>query len=233
MINDSISVFLPVRKGSQRVINKNTRKFANFDGGLLELKLNQLIKVTSINEIILSTNDEASLKTGKVFSKISSKIKIIERPDNLASSSTNLTDLVKYVPTVCSFNHILWTHVTSPFVEAIDYDYAIGLYFRALNHGHDSLMSVVKFNNYLWSKKKNDLINRVSDQRWPQTQDLEDLYEINSAIFLASRKIYCDNFDRIGTKPELYIQDRIKSFDIDWEDDFALAELIYKKNNGY
>jgi CMP-N-acetylneuraminic acid synthetase len=233
MIKNKVSVFLPIRKGSQRVVNKNTRKFAHFNKGLLELKLNQLIKVTSISEIILSTNDEASIEIGREFSHISNKIRIIKRPENLSLSSTNLTDLVKYVPKICVSDHILWTHVTSPFVEAVDYDYAIELYLKALNQGYDSLMSVRKFNNYLWSKKKNDIINRVSDQRWPQTQDLEELYEINSAIFIASRKIYVDNFDRIGTKPELFIQDSIKSFDIDWEDDFTLAELIYKKNNEY
>lgn len=231
MKNNSVSVFLPVRKGSQRVTNKNTRKFVHFNGGLLDLKLNQLIKVNSISEIILSTNDEASLKIGKAFNHISKKIRIIERPDNLALSSTNLTDLVKYVPTICTSEHILWTHVTSPFVDEIEYNHAIEHYFKALSLGYDSLMSVEKFNNFLWSKKNNDIINRVTEQRWPQTQDLEELYEINSAIFLASRKIYCDNLDRIGVKPELFIQDSIKSFDIDWEDDFTLAELIYKKNH--
>ncbi len=39
-----IDVFLPCRKQSSRVKNKNTRKFANINLGLLEIKLNQLLK---------------------------------------------------------------------------------------------------------------------------------------------------------------------------------------------
>ena len=45
MSSDSIAVFLPVRKGSKRVENKNTKPFAGFQNGLLELKLKQLIKI--------------------------------------------------------------------------------------------------------------------------------------------------------------------------------------------
>ena len=45
-------------KKSQRLRNKNIRKFANFNFGLLELKIKQLLKVKLINEIIISTDDE-------------------------------------------------------------------------------------------------------------------------------------------------------------------------------
>jgi hypothetical protein len=43
MIMDTISFFLPARKGSQRVKNKNTRPFAGIQGVLLENKLNRLL----------------------------------------------------------------------------------------------------------------------------------------------------------------------------------------------
>ena len=39
-----INVFLPCKKGSSRVRNKNKRIFANVDHGLLRIKLNHLIK---------------------------------------------------------------------------------------------------------------------------------------------------------------------------------------------
>lgn len=229
---EPVSVFLPTRKGSERVINKNTRKFAGVANGLLEVKLKQLLQTKLLDEIVLSSNDEASLEFGSKLSKEEKRLKIIERPDDLALSSTNLLDLVNYVPSICSMPHILWTHVTSPFVIAEDYDNAVKTYFQRLNEGYDSLMSVKTIQNFLWSKEKNDLINRMTDIKWPRTQDLMPLYEIDSAFFISSKNIYLNNKDRIGVKPFLMEQSGYKSFDVDWEDDFEMAELIYKHTNG-
>jgi CMP-N-acetylneuraminic acid synthetase len=227
----TVSVFLPTRKGSERVANKNTRDFCGFTNGLLEVKLNQLLRTKLIHEIVLSSNDDASLEYGAKLSKKESRLKIIERPEILALSSTNLIDLVKYVPLVCNMSHILWTHVTSPFVISEDYDNAIKTYFHSLDENYDSLMSVKPIQNFLWSREKNDLINRLTDIKWPRTQDLMPLYEIDSALFIASKSIYLGNQDRIGVKPFLMEQSGHKSFDVDWEDDFKLAELIYKHIN--
>lgn len=223
----SLAIFLPTRRGSERVINKNTRKFAEFEGGLLELKLNQLIEL-DVNEIILSSNDEESIKIAKKFQSAHSKLKIDVRPDHLGSSSTSLTELIKYVPSLTSCEHILWTHVTSPMVTSEIYLKSIVEYYKHLKSGFDSLMSVTPFQNFLWNEVDNDLVNRKGDERWPKTQDLETLYEINSAIFITPREIYEQHVDRVGKKPFLYQMNRLESLDVDWEDDFKIAEAVYE-----
>ena len=55
---DKIAFFLPARKGSERVKNKNTRSFAGIEGGLVENKIRQLLSTKHVDEIILSTYDE-------------------------------------------------------------------------------------------------------------------------------------------------------------------------------
>ncbi len=224
----SIAVFLPTRKGSQRVPNKNTRPFAGFQDGLLELKLKQLVKL-KVDEIILSTNDEVSIEIAKKIIVVHSNLKLDIRPDVLASGTTNLSDLIAYVPTLTNCEHILWTHVTSPFVDAELYKISIEKYENSLNQGFDSLISVTPFQNFLWSREENDIINRIGEKRWPQTQDLKKLYEINSAIFLSHRSIYESQGDRVGKKPYLFEMNKIQSLDIDWEDDFKIAEAVYEK----
>lgn len=62
---DKIAFFLPTRKGSERVKNKNTRPFAGIEGGLIENKIRQLLCCEKIDEIILSTNDETCMKVAK------------------------------------------------------------------------------------------------------------------------------------------------------------------------
>ena len=56
-----INVFLPCRKKSSRVKNKNTKKFADINFGLLEIKLEQLLRSKLINKIYISTNDKKNI----------------------------------------------------------------------------------------------------------------------------------------------------------------------------
>lgn len=225
---NDISVFLPVRAGSERVKNKNTRPFANYSKGLLELKIKQLLAIKGIKEIVVSTNDIKCLEIALEFQQTNNLIRIDNRPDFLACSNTSLVDLVKYVPKIIKSEHVLWTHVTSPFINTEDYNAAINTYLKALFEGFDSLMSVVRFKNFLWDKDKNDIINRVNNERWPRTQDLKDLYEIDSGIFIAHRNIYINKCDRVGQKPYLFENDKLKAFDIDWEADFKIAEALHQ-----
>ena len=93
-------------------------------------------------------------------------------------------------------------------------------------------MSVTPFQNFLWKRKENDLINRRGEERWPKTQDLETLYEINSAIFITPRKVYEQNLDRVGENPYLFEMNKLESLDVDWEDDFKIAEAVYESIKG-
>lgn len=222
-----ISVFLPCRAGSERVPHKNTRTFANVEGGLLKIKLQQLVACNAIDSIVLSTNDEEVIQLAETVS--SDKIRIDRRPEHLATSSTSTDDLVKYVPTIITEGAVLWTHVTSPFIDGKIYEEAIDAYKNALSKGdHDSLMSVTALRTFIWNKEGAVNYDR-NKEKWPRTQTIEPLYEINSGIFLADIDIYRNLEDRIGKKPFLFENNDIDSFDIDWEEDFFIAEAIYKK----
>lgn len=225
-----ITFFLPTRKGSKRVINKNTKRFANFNGGLFELKLTQLIKSNKLTEIIVSSNDEICLEIANEFLRVDKRIKIDKRPESLCLDSTNISDLVQYVPTITNSEHILWGHVTTPMVDHKIYDDAIENYQEQLNNKYDSLVSVSRLQNFLLNKKS-EIINNNTNIEWPRTQDLEILFEINHAIFLTSRNNYMNLKNRIGKKPYIYEMDKIHSIDVDWEDDFLIAESIYEKLN--
>jgi CMP-N-acetylneuraminic acid synthetase len=224
-----ICFFLPTRKGSQRVKSKNTRPFAGISGGILELKLRQLAECKTLSNIVLSTNDEFSMEIAEKIDPKQSKIKVIQRPDHLCLDTTVLTDLIKYVPEIVKENHIIWGHTTTPFVKAEDYDAGIEKYFSKLEEGYDSLISVMPLQNFLLDQKGDVFNYDAGANRWPRTQDLPVLYEVNHAMFITSRDIYQKESNRIGSKPYLYEQDKIKSFDIDWIDDFLIAEAIYDK----
>lgn len=221
-----VTVFLPCRAGSERVPRKNTKPFSDIEGGLVSIKLQQLLKVKSVDRIVVSTNDEEVIKIAKRFED--KKVVIDIRPENLASSETSTDDLINYVPKIIAFGHILWTHVTSPFLEASHYESAIETYQKNLeNKTFDSLMSVNSVQTFLWDA--NGSINYDRNvEKWPRTQTIKKLYEINSGIFINSRANFIKHRDRIGENPFLLETEGYSSFDIDWPEDFVMAELIYK-----
>lgn len=227
---EKIAFFLPTRKGSERVKNKNTRPFAGIEGGLVENKIKQILSTKKVDEILFSSNDEKCLEVAQRYS-FDSRMKIIERPDYLCLSSTNLQDLICYVPTITDADHILWGHVTTPLAGAEEYDKAIDLYLSRLKDGYDSLVGVTELKNFLLNEE-GKLINNTTDIPWPRTQDLQPLYEINHTIFLAKREVYTEQKNRLGKKVLLHVMDEICSKDIDWEDDFKIAEIMYENLYG-
>lgn len=230
-MKEKIAFFLPTRKGSERVKNKNTKPFAGIEGGLMENKIKQLIETKLLDEIILSTNDETCMTIAEKYAAKDSRVRIDPRPEELCLSSTNLQDLICYVPTITDAEHILWGHVTTPLAGAAQYDAGIQLYLDNLKNGYDSLVGVTELKNFLLNKE-GKLVNNSTNVPWPRTQDLEPIYPINHTMFLAKREVYVEQKNRLGKKILLNVMDELHSFDIDWPDDFVIAEIMYKNIYG-
>jgi len=218
-----VTCFLPCRKGSERVKNKNIRPFSSYSNGLIEIKLKQLSEVKEIDTIILSTNDEEIIRYAEL-SGIRNLI-IHRRDDELASSQTSTDDLVTHAQTLISDGHILWTHVTSPFLNSSAYRKIILSYKEGLEQGYDSLMTTSLIQSFVWGKNGPINYDR-SVEKWPRTQTIQPLHEINSAVFLSSVGIYTNKKDRIGDNPKLYPLNKIEGLDIDWPEDFQIADCL-------
>jgi CMP-N-acetylneuraminic acid synthetase len=217
--------FLPCRKGSERVENKNTKRFANIDGGLISIKLNQLLSVDEIDEIFLTTNDDSILEYASSLGE--ERVIIDQRDEDLCSSSTSTDELIQYAANNISEGILLWTHVTSPFVTTRIYEDAIRAYSDNVISGNsDSLMSVNEIHKFIWSANSPVNYDRKIE-KWPRTQTLSALYEVNSAIFMADSEIYRSKLDRIGENPYMMTLSNLIAHDIDWEEDWTIAEQIY------
>jgi len=220
---NKVNVFLPCRKGSERVPRKNIKPFAGYNNGLIEIKLKQLIETKHIDAIYLSTNDDEILEYAASLND--PRIQLHKRIEELSSSQTSTDQLVAYALELIKEDEILWTHVTSPFLTSQAYDQIIEKYFDAKKNGYDSLMTSNLIHGFLWNQNGPINYNREKE-KWPRTQTLEPINEINSAVFLASVDIYRDFGDRIGQNPCLYPLDKVQGFDIDWQDDFNIAQAM-------
>ena len=222
-----ITAFLPCRKGSQRIPNKNIKNFAGIEGGLLKIKIDQLLQCKKVDRIVVSSNDTRVLDYANILKN--EKLIIDHRPDHLGSSDTTTDSLISYVANLVDTGHILWTHVTSPFMNSHDYDNLISTYFESLDKEYDSLMTVLKLQGFIWDKNGPISYTR-NELKWPMTQNIEPLYEIDSGAFISSVSNYIAYQDRIGKKPFLYEQDKMKSIDIDWPEDFSFAEILWQRH---
>jgi CMP-N-acetylneuraminic acid synthetase len=218
-----ITCFLPCRKGSERVPRKNIKPFAGYPNGLIEIKIKQLLNSELIDEIVVSTNDEEILKYLADYK--SKKLIIHKRIDSLCTGETSTDEIITHAHNLIPDSIILWTHVTSPFVVSSDYDKIIQTYYMVQKKGYDSLMTTNLIHGFLWDDNGPINYNR-SIEKWPRTQTIKPIHEINSAVFINHSDNYKLYSDRIGIRPYLYNLDKIKGFDIDWNEDFIIAESI-------
>ena len=224
------SIFFPLRAGSSRVPRKNTRNFHPDGRSLFEYKMDQLSLISDkFHEIIVSTNDHEIIEQ---FSKktYSQNVKLLLRPAELCQSNTKVQDLINYAVETTSGDVIFWIHATAPFVDQDDYIEALRLYeTSSIKNSNDSLMSVNVIQNFIWSGNDKSFINvDRTINPWPNTQDIKPLYEINHAFYINSRQNYLKLKDRIGLRPALYLCSGVKSIDIDWQDDFIIAQELIK-----
>jgi len=232
LTSETLTAFLPCRKGSERVPHKNTRPFSGVQEGLVGIKLRQLFSSSHIDHIVLSTDDPFIFELCDTPEfKSQKRFTILPRPAELALSSTTTDALIKHVADIISSGHILWTHVTSPFIGASTYDAIIKAYWSSLKEGYDSLMTVTQFQNFLWDENRPLNYDR-SVEKWPRTQTLNPLHIINSGAFIAPAKTYKEQHDRVGKNPKLFRLDHFQELDIDRINEFEFCETLWPLKGG-
>lgn len=221
-----ISFFIPIRKNSKRIKNKNIKKIGRNKFGLTEIKLKQIlkfIKLRSIDkvlkkekfEFVISSDDQRVLNYVRKFDEI----KVHKRSSKL-STDHSLDKLIKLVPKICNGNYILWTHVTSPFFNEMSYVKFIKKFLNKKRQFKSAFTANhIKTFIYNYDKKK-WISHNYLKKKWPRTQDLDKIYAVNSAAFIAERNVYNKYQDRIDKRPlPIHISSR-ESFDVDDIDDF-------------
>ena len=227
-----ISFFIPIRKNSKRVKNKNIKRIGHFKYGLTEIKINQLKKVRNLflkkyklkTEFIVSTDS----RIVKNYIQKFRWLKIHNRTKELAKDDC-LDQLIEEVPKLCGGQYILWTHVTSPCFDHISYEKMILKFLRS-NKKYDSAFSADLIGTFIINDSYKWVSHNYFKKKWPRTQDLKKHYSVNSAAFIAKRSIYTKNKDRLCKKPLPYVTETGKGFDIDTEEDLNFYKQNFYKN---
>jgi N-acylneuraminate cytidylyltransferase len=215
-----ITAVIPIRKGSQRVKNKNIRPFSNTT--LLEIKITTLLQVSEIDEIIINTNSDAAIELVEQDFPVS-KVKIHKREEYYASSECSGSDFFRHLGEVTDTDIFLYTPCTSPFIKPETVSKCIAQFLS--NQECDSLATVSSVKEFLWLDSKP--VN-YDPTNAPNSQNLPNIVALNFGTSVISKDNLIKYCNIIGHNPQFVITDEIESIDIDTPLDFYLAEQIYK-----
>ena len=213
---------VPIRKGSQRVKNKNFRPFAGKN--LLIHKIELLKKVDFIDEIIINTDSDQAISISRELD-----VKYFKRDDYFASSKCPNSDFWKNIAENTKSEFIMFTNCTSPMIKLSTYQNIIKIFNEVLeNSNFDSVNTVTELKEFLF--KDNEPLNFKTNET-PNSQDLPDIVKLNFAINILRTKDMSERKSLIGKNPYLYKLDEVEGLDINSEFEYSFAEFLFNQKD--
>ena len=219
-----IIAIIPVRAGSRRLKNKNILPFDN--SNLLIRKIEQLKKVKSLDEILVSSDSDEMLAMAK-----SLNVSIHKRDPIFADDvSVPFGEVVKNICEHVNATDIMWSTCTCPLTDTHHYEDALQLYNQYIPLTNDSLVAFENLKIFLWND--NGPINYELGIKHVTSQNLPDIYRPTNGIFIAPREKMIEWKYFHGKNPYKFIMDKMHSIDIDDGLDLACAKayLEYSKS---
>lgn len=213
-----ISALIAARSGSVRVQNKNIRPFAG--STLLEVKIEQLKRISNIEEIVVNSNDDEILKIAERCGAIP-----CVRDPYYASNTVSMSDVYRNMAENMNCDVIVYANCTNPVIKD-ETIFNLVEYYKNHCDEFDSVNSAHLVKEFLW---KDNLPINYDLRNQPRSQDLPNISALNFAVNVLSRETMIEGKNVVGKKPFIYNIDQIEATDIDNPIDFFLAEQIYKK----
>jgi len=213
---------VPIRKGSQRVKNKNFRPFAGKN--LLIHKIELLKKVDFIDEIIINTDSDQAISISRELD-----VKYFKRDDYFASSKCPNSDFWKNIAENTKSEFIMFTNCTSPMIKLSTYQNIIKIFNEVLeNSNFDSVNTVTELKEFLF--KDNEPLN-FKTNKTPNSQDLPDIVKLNFAVNILRTKDMFERKSLVGKNPYLYKLDEVEGLDINSEFEYSFAEFLFNQKD--
>lgn len=207
-------VMIPIKLNNERVPGKNTKCFS--DGTPL-MKLIQIaaLNASEVDEVYVYCSNPA------VQEYLVSGVKFMQRPTNLDGNGANCNDIIReFMKTVDADIYVV-SHATGPFTKGDSIDACI----KAVKIGdYDSAFLAKRIQEFLW---QNGTAMNFDPQNFPRTQDLVPIYSEAPGAYVFTKDTFRKYNRRVGVKPYIHEIDEIESRDIDYPQDFEIANAIY------
>lgn len=207
---------IPIKLGSKRVPQKNIKPF--FDGTPLMAFIQQAcLDAGNIDEVYIYCSDE----TVKPF--LLPNVRFLKRPAYLDLDDKNANDIIReFIKTVDADIYVN-AHTTSPFAKP---ETIAELVEKVGSGKYDSAFCAEGMRTFMWQDLKP--INFDPDH-FPRTQDLPLIYGETSIAYVFTKESFLKHNRRLGDNPFIKEVSKIEAIDIDYPEDFEIANAIYKE----
>jgi CMP-N-acetylneuraminic acid synthetase len=215
----AMTALLPMRHYSERVPGKNYRSFAGKP--LYQHQLETLLQIPAINQVIINT-DSPIIKE-QVESSYP-QVMLLDRPEQLRDPAESMNSIIAHDLEYADTEWVVQTHSTSPLLQKETYQRAIQKLQQ--DTSFDSLFGVTRLQTRLYDHQGAPINHDPAELL--RTQDLPPVYEENSAFYFFTKTGFKKHHNRIGQHPYLFEIPALEAVDIDYEEDFQLAECLYQ-----
>ncbi len=239
MSSSRVIAIIPARAGSKRVPNKNRRLL--YGKPLIDWTVQAAQLVEDIDNVVITTDDSEILKAyhpqtndneTKTDDALNS-ITLIERPAELADDRATTTSVIKHAIdslALTGSDTLVLLQPTSPFRNYEDVTQALKLF----NEGKSSSLISVTCLDYdpEWCLTLNEsgVLSIPGALLTPKrTQDIEKRFIPNGAIYIKRVSEFLSDNGFYGSDCAPYVMSKLRSLDIDTEDDFLIAEALAAK----
>jgi CMP-N-acetylneuraminic acid synthetase len=213
---------IPVRKGSVRVSEKNTRPFHHTT--LLHNKINQLKQLLNesvIDGIVVNTNCPKAIEIA-----VERRVPFMKRDEYYASSECPSNEFFRHIASKADsqYTDLIYAPVTSPLISLETFKSIINMYKTLDKTLYDSIATVTERKEHLW------LEHKPLNYEWeshPRSQDLPNIVALNYACCIISRTHQIEYGNVIGKHPHFVSLSAEEGWDIDTVTEFEMGELLY------
>lgn len=211
-----VAAFVPVKLNNERAPGKNTKCFD--DGtALITHFLKTLTQVKEIDELfVFCSKDE-------IKRYLVPGVQYLRRPEILDTKTATPQDIISAFMNLVEADVYVVCHCTSPFVKAEHFSECIK---KVCEEGYDSAFTGEKIQRLMWSNGE-PLNFDATDV--PRTQDLPVYYNEVSAAYVFKKETFQTLHRRIGINPYICEVSGYECIDIDYPEDFEIANAIYMK----
>lgn len=220
---------IPARGGSKGIPRKNIKIL----GGkpLIAWTIEAALKASSINRLIVSTEDEEIAAVAKQFG---AEVPFL-RPLALAQDDTpGIAPVLHAIEQLRDYDWVLLLQPTSPLRSVEDIE---GIIRFCRDEAAPSAVSVTQVSKHpFWMYQRDDqnrlqplIPNRPEITR---RQDLPSVYVLNGAMYLARTDWLIQNQGFIGPETLGYPIPEVRSVDLDTPQDWRWVEFLIEQANG-
>ena len=217
----NLKVAIPLKTNSERIENKNLRKFSG-TSSLFDVKAKQLLSVFDPGDVYVSSENPEVENIVKQYG-----FNFHLRDLALTKSTAKENQIVKGITdAIPGKPDIMWVQVTQPLFD--EFQNIVDIW-RGLDTSYDSLAVVKRIRHHILDEKANPV--NFNFGYWHKiSQDLPSLYEVTWSAFIMRREMLEQAYYQIGRKPYLYQTDSCL-VDINDPIEFEVASILYDYYN--